>query len=310
LPVQQETMGLHHALLDEGMHFDVVNSDQLNAPAYRAVLVGDAVAPAPALLATLRAYVEGGGLLVVTNETSLRGIDGQRRPDFAWSDLLGVHFKQDSPFEDTNFCWASDELRGTGPSYPMMFRCPVLEVECTTARMIAELAYPAAHRTKDVYTDGETPYTHFGPRTGKPVITLNRVGKGSVVYVAAPIGREILTRSDTWLKRTVARIVRLYAAPLVIDSQAPTGVQVVFGRHEKSYVISLLNHHQGLTAGAWGAVMPQIGPIQLDVDVAQLRPSPRNVKWIGAEGVRSNLDGQRLRIQVDRIGHHGVLILT
>jgi hypothetical protein len=310
LPVQQETMGLHHALLDAGMHFDVVNSDLLEPRRYSAVLLGDAVCPAPELLTKLRDYVQGGGLLIATNETSLRGVEGQRRPDFAWSDLFGVRFRQDSPFEEANYCRAGDELRDGAPSYPMLFRTKVLEVECTTARALAELVYPAAHRTKETYTDGETPYTHFGSLTGKPLITLNEMGKGKVVYIAAPIGREVLTRADTWLASTVARLVKRYAAPLAIESQAPTGVQVVFGKREGAYVISLLNHYQGLAVGAWGTVAPQVGPIAIDVDVSRLEPRPRAVKWIGAEGVRWNFGAKRLRINVDRIGHHAVLVLT
>lgn len=310
MPVQQETMGLHHALLDAGVHFDVVNSDLVEPGGYGAVLLGDAVCPSPELLAKLRGYAEGGGLLVVTNETSLIGPNGKRRPNFAWSDFLGVRFKQDSPFEEANYCWAGDELRGAAPSYPMLFRTRLLEVECTTARALAELAYPAAHRTKGIYTDGETPYTHFGARTAKPLITLNQVGKGKVVYIAAPIGREILTRGDTWLRSTIAQVVKRYAAPLVIESQAPTGVQMVFGRRQGTYVISLLNHYQGLAVGAWGSVAPRVGPIQVDVDVSRLVPRPRAVKWIGAEGVRWNFSGKRLRIDVDRIGHHAVLVLS
>lgn len=161
-----------------------------------------------------------------------------------------------------------------------------------------------------IYTDGETPYTHFGARTAKPLIALNQVGKGEVVYIAAPIGREILVRADTWLRNTVAGIVKRYAAPLAIESQAPTGVQTVFRQRQGAFIISLLNHYQGLAVGAWGSAAPQVGPIQIDVDVSRLEPPPHAVKWIGAQGVRWNCSGKRLRIHVDRIGHHAVLILS
>jgi hypothetical protein len=309
LPVQQETLGLHHALLDEGMHFDVIDSDRAGAPAYRALLLGDAACPAPDLLEKLRAYVEAGGLLIATHETSLRDPQGNRRPDFAWNNFLGVRFKQVSPYREANYCWLGDELRGDSPAYPLLFLTEVLEVECTTARPLAELAYPAAHRTAEIYTDGETPYTHFGPRTGKPLITLNRVGKGSVLYVAAPIGREILARADTWLKHAVAQAVRKFAAPLVIDTQVPTGVQVVLGRKKDVTVISLINHYAGLIPGGWKSVSPQVGPAKLRVDIGSLRHQPPQVKWIGAEGVRWKISGTSLHIDVDRIGQHALLIL-
>jgi hypothetical protein len=41
-----------------------------------------------------------------------------------------------------------------------------LEVKSTTAVKLAELVYPEGHRSPDVFTDGETPYTHFKKFTG------------------------------------------------------------------------------------------------------------------------------------------------
>ena len=126
--------------------------------------------------------------------------------DFAWSDLLGVQLTGTSPYTEANFAWLGDDLRGDAPAYPLLFRVPVLEVKCTTAVKLAELVYPEGHRSPEVFTDGETPYTHFKKFTGKPLVTLNRVGKGAVIYISAPIGREIASRQDPWLKRLVGAL--------------------------------------------------------------------------------------------------------
>ena len=71
LRVQQETAGLHHALLEAGTHFDVIDSAHLDCAGYSALVLGDAVCPEESLSKALRSYVEAGGLLVVTGETSL-----------------------------------------------------------------------------------------------------------------------------------------------------------------------------------------------------------------------------------------------
>jgi len=165
---------------------------------------------------SLAKFVNDGGLLIATAETSLRDEAGQRRSDFAWSDLLGVHLTGTSPYIEANFAWLGDDLRGDAPAYPLLFRVPVLEVQCTTAVKLAELVYPEGHRSPQIFTDGETPYTHFKKFTGKPLVTLNRVGKGTVIYISPPIGREIATRQDPWLKRLVARCVTKYAAALAV----------------------------------------------------------------------------------------------
>jgi len=313
LPVQQEATGLHNALLEAGMHFDVLNSESVPSRGYRALLLGDAMCASEELLATLRQHVEAGGFLLVTNETSLRDRNGNRRDNFAWSEFLGVRFKGVSPFKEANYCWVADELRGEAPAYPMLFLTEVLEVELTTARMLAELAYPAAHRTPEVFTDGETAYTHFGPRTGKPLITLNRVGKGSVMYIAAPIGREIGLREDPWLKYAIARAVRKFAPPLVLQSDVPPGVQVVLGRKRGSpavHVISLVNLYTGLVAGPWASRAPQVGPVRLSLDTALLGTRPAGVRAIGAGEIRWSYAGDTIRIEADRIGSHAVLILA
>ncbi len=126
LRVQDEATGLHNALADSGMHFDVVDAGRLKPAQYRAVLIGDAVAPSPALSEAVRAYVAGGGLLIATHETSLRDRQGRRRENFEWADLLGVRFTGVSPFKEANYCWLSDELRDDAPAYPLLFLTEVL----------------------------------------------------------------------------------------------------------------------------------------------------------------------------------------
>ena len=159
----------------------------LDPTGYRAILLGDASSPTDQLRKSLTGFVHDGGLLIATHETSLRDDAGRRRNDFAWSDLLGVQLTGTSPLHtEANFAWLGDDLRGDAPAYPLLFRVPVLEVKSTTAVKLAELVYPEGHRSPDVFTDGETPYTHFKKFTGKPLVTLNRVGKGAgAVYQRA-----------------------------------------------------------------------------------------------------------------------------
>ena len=165
----------------------------------------------------------------------------------------------------------SGRFAGDAPAYPLLFRVPVLEVKSTTAVKLAELVYPEGHRSPEIFTDGETPYAHFKKFTGKPLVTLNRVGKGAVIYISAPIGREIATRQDPWLKRLVARCITKYAAPLAIEMQSATGIQLVFGRKPGMSVVSLVNHYGGLATGTEERSMPQVGPLRLTVRTPNVR---------------------------------------
>jgi hypothetical protein len=312
LPVQQETIGLHNALLDGGVHFDVVSPEWLEPSQYRALLIGNAVCPPPALLEALRSYVAAGGLLIVTHETSLGDGRGQRREDFSWADLLGVRFTGISPFKEANYLWLGDELRGDAPAYPLLFRSEVLEIRCTSARALGELVYPEGHRTRDQFTDGETPYTHFKTFTHKPLVTLNRLGKGSVIYIAGPVGREIAAREDPWLKRLVTSAIRKYAPPLAIDATVPAGVQVVFGRKDNgaTHVVSLVNLFAGMAFSADASPTPRVGPVKLTIPLDVFPSRPGSVQSIDAEGVQWTAGPKALEIAIASIGHHAVLAVT
>ena len=310
LRVQQETMGLHHALLEAGMHFDILDSGGLSTNGYSALILGDAPCSDEKLLPALKSYVEGGGLLVVTAETSLRDRLGKRLPNFSWSDFLGIRFTGISPFQEANFGWLGQELRASTMNYPMLFRVPPFEVQATTAAPLAELVYPAAHRTKDVFTDGETGYTHYGQRTGKPLITRNRLGKGSVVYIGVPLGREIATRNDPWLKRLLARTITAFGMPLSIRTKVPPGVQVVFGRTPAAHVISLVNHYAGLVVPAEERSPLQVGPVQVEVPIRVFGRAPAKVQAMDARNFAWRVEKDTLRMTADAIGHHALLIIS
>lgn len=310
LRIQQEAAGLHNALLEAGMHFDVIDSAHLDTAGYSALVLGDAVCPEESLSKALQSYVTGGGLLVVTGETSLRDRQGRRRADFAWADLLGVRFTGVSPFTEANFGWLGEELRGDTQDYPMLFRGAVYEIECTTARSLAELIYPAAHRTKDVFTDGETDYTHYGPRTGKALITLNRVGKGKVIYIGLPLGREIVQRNDPWLKGMLARAVTTFGLPLSITAQLPPGVQLVFGRKHSAHAVSLVNHYAGMVVSGTPRPAVQVGPVQVEIPLRVLGRTPTSVQPMEARGFQWSVERDTLRLRADSIGNHALIVIS
>jgi len=295
------------------LHFDVVKADRLIPSKYGALLLGDAVSPPPALLDALRTYVAEGGLLIATNETSLRDANGKLRDDFAWADLLGVRFTGYSTFQEANYCWLGDELRGDAPAYPLLFLTRVLEIQCTSARSLAELVYPEGHRTATRFTDGETPYTHFKTFTGKPLVTINRFGKGAVIYIAAPIGQEIAAREDPWLKRLVAFAVRKYTPSLAVDLKAPPGIQVVFGRKDGGamHVVSLVNLYGGLAISAGGApTYPQVGPVKVTIPIRVFASRPKSLQSIDATGVQWRVGPNELEVEIASIGHHALLVVT
>ena len=172
---------------------------------------------------------------------------------------------------------------------------------------LAELVYPEGHRSPTVFTDGETPYTHFKKFTGKPVVTLNRLGEGAVIYISAPLGREIATREDPWLKRLLARCIGRYATGLPLEMEAPPGIQVVFGRKPGVSVVSLVNHYAGLAPGTDDRSLPDVGPVRLKVRTAS---RPKSVRLTGGAGLDYKYRDGWLDAHIRSVGQHALLILT
>ncbi|HNY38817.1 MAG TPA: hypothetical protein PKJ41_00415 [Bryobacteraceae bacterium] len=306
-PSRIEATGLHNALLESGFHFDVLPVHLLRPEEHRVLLLGNAYCPPVSVRAAIERFLENGGLLIATHETSLRDERGVRLPDFAWGDLLGVRFKGVSRFEEANYGLLGDELRGTAPRYPIFFQTVVLEIECAGARPLAGLVYPEGRRSKDIFTDAETPHTHFGKPSGKPLITINQVGKGRVIYIAGPIGAEIAARDDTWLKLLLTHAVKRFGSGLPISAQLPPGIQVVFSRGRGTHVVSLVNHYAGMVVSGEPNSHPQVGPVRLEIPLAVLGGAPRDVQPVDAAGFRWKVEGPVLRLQAETIGHHAVL---
>ena len=315
LGILAETRGLHDALFDGSFHFDVVNAAGLKPAGHRALIFGDAACADAAQVPALHRFVADGGLLVATHETSLRDHEGHERPDFAWAELLGVRYEGRSPFTEANYGLLNDELRGPLLNYPILLTCGALHVACTTAEPLAELVHPEAARTAETFL-WETAYNPFKQRTGRPLITLNRIGRGAVIYIAAPLGRQILARGDPNLKAVLTRILRHYASEPAITVKAPAGIAVVFGRRADGpagpaqHTVSLVNTYASLVLNSPDDVIPQVGPVGLRIPLRVFSQPPQRVASLDTSGLTWKVAGGELQIEIAQIGLHAVIAMV
>ena len=160
----------------------------------------------------LRAFVEGGGRLVVTwrsgikDESNLCHTDGPVPVRFAA--LTGVNLLEYDCLRD---CEGS--VRWDGEDYPCSLWCDVLHA--TTAEPVAEYAH-------EFYA-------------GTPAITRNRYGKGLTWYVGTTMG-------DALADKFIAEICReADIAPLMAT---PHGVEAVHRQKDGKTWLFLINHNR------------------------------------------------------------------
>ena len=91
----QSIQGIAQALAELHIPFDVVLDEQLTPTlGYRAVIAPNVACMSDFQAETVAKYVEQGGALVATGDTSLYDERYRNRKDFALADLLGVHHGQ------------------------------------------------------------------------------------------------------------------------------------------------------------------------------------------------------------------------
>ena len=94
MTMQRNIDGMYSALLEGRFFFDFVHEDRLESERlkkYAALILPNIALLSDEQCAQLRAYVEQGGSLLATFETSMYTNQNQRRGDFGLADVLGIH---------------------------------------------------------------------------------------------------------------------------------------------------------------------------------------------------------------------------
>jgi hypothetical protein len=235
--------GTFRTATEEHLPLDLINDWDLNAETlskYRVVVLANTAAMSNDQCEAIRRFVQAGGGLVATGETSLFDQLGRPRRDFSLADLFGVSYRgrpkapEARPELDANFAITVDEnywkervgvatltwtkhplvsdarLDSLVPDSSAIFRGPQVAV--------TEPKDPAAvvvRMRPEGWTDPPLPagivHTH---------------GAGRVVYLPAAIDAAMWSYAYPYQRRLLARAIEFAAAkPFPISVQAPMCVQ-------------------------------------------------------------------------------------
>jgi hypothetical protein len=173
----------------------------------------------------LRKYVEAGGSLYASKNSSLIRPDGVRQKDFGLGELFGVTWagETESILTYLDPTLAAGDLFGEfGGQYPMTLYDRQLIVKTREgAEVLATIVLP--------YTDPRgTKYASIltdppGIKTGHPAVVLNRCGKGRVLYAAGVL--ESMAHDSQ--REVLVRLLRsLCTKPLWFESEGPRCVEI------------------------------------------------------------------------------------
>ena len=234
-------LGFYQAMVEARIPFEMVHDRLLDRVSqFHTLILPNIAALSTAQCGQLREFVNQGGGLVATHETSLYDEWGKRREDFGLADLFGASFdgKVEGPVQNSylNLEHPHPFLRGLEDAPRIIhgaFQVRVKPHDNQHAPLTAVPSYP------------DLPMEEVFPRvahTDIPGVYLSRRGKGRVVYFPWDIDRtfwEVLSPDHGKLLRNAVEWATAGDQPLMVAG--PGVIDVALWRQEKSLTAHLVN---------------------------------------------------------------------
>ena len=194
----------------------------------------------------VRAYVENGGALLATGETSLYDEDGNLREEFALSDVFGVSYKGVHPkVEEAQknkrlrrypFTLCAHEI--TEKLEPAnITRLPWFDIEVREDREPLATWCDVREDTCWACVNGGL---EIAGDSGMPLIVVGEYGKGKVCYISADITSNYVIENAANIRKLTASIIR-WMTPLQVEINAPKCVFCSVGAQGERRIIHLVN---------------------------------------------------------------------
>jgi hypothetical protein len=313
--VEEPQLGFYQALVESRIPFEMAHEellDRAHMDRYKVLVLPNVAALSEAQCRQLEDYVDRGGAIVATGETSLYTEWGEARKDFGLAKLFGCSFtgrveeRMQNSYLTLEHGTRHELLRGLA-EVPRIINC-VRRVEVRPH----EAGYRAPLTLVPSYPDlpMEMVYTAT-PRTNVPGVFCRHHGKGRVVYFPMDIDRtfwEVLSEDHlSVLRNAVEWAAAGRANPLRVQG---SGIfDLAYWRQKESLAIHLVNLTNPMTMkGPFRELYP-VGPIDVE---AELPPaaSVRSVKLLESGAtVEPFVASGRLRVVVPRVELHEVVAI-
>ncbi len=245
ISMQEYMDGMYYALLEGRFLFDFVHEDRLQLERlkkYSALILPNTAMLSDEQCQQLRAYVDQGGSLLATFETSMYTNDNERRADFGLADVFGIHLagtmvsrrgnsnayyariERQHPildgFTDTNWLPGAERRLPLAP-----VENPVLTVVPGFVAYPPELSYPTT------------------PQTNEPAVVLREKGKSRLAYFSGDIEPTMWQSGHTDLSRLLQNSIRWIAgtgAPVTVEGKGL--IETFAWETEAGFAVHVLNY--------------------------------------------------------------------
>ncbi len=258
--------GLYYSLLESRTLFDLVHQGNLSLETlkpYRALLIPNAALLRDSECEVIRRYVNSGGSLLATFETSRYNEWGETRGDFALADLFGVHVAGNVSGPAVNSYMRIDRAH------------PILESFADTQILPApEFRVPVNYLGSDsTHLTLVPPYPTFPPEmvypripnTEEPTAVFRELPSSRVVYFPGDIDRTAWRSGNPDLSQLISNSVRwlLGDRPPVASIEGDGLVELFVWETEPGLALHILNYTNPNATRPFVRKFYPIGPLHV-----------------------------------------------
>ncbi|GAB3643264.1 alpha-amylase family protein [Spirosoma arcticum] len=308
--------GMYHALVESRLPFDMVNDRLLepeNLNRFKLLVLPNIAALSDKQCRQLAQYVQTGGSLVATFETSLYDENGKQRPDFGLASLFGVAYDQrvEGPLRNSYLQLRHEAanpqtrqiLTGLADTPRIVNAIYKVNVKPTTT-------FPSPITLIPTYPDlpMEDVYPRV-PETDIRELYLRQVGKGRVAYIPGDLDRSFWQLLNVDHGQLLGNVVRwaLDEEPVAVVT-GPGVIDVTVWQQAKSMTVHLVNlTNPMMLKGPFRELIP------VDAQVSVQIPAGAKVMAVhllmSQQTPKFDLRGGRVTVTVPRILDHEIVAL-
>lgn len=307
--------GIYHMLVENSMPFEMVNDrllDETHLKNFKLLVLPNIAALSDEQCGQLRKFVESGGSLVATFETSLFDAQGKPRNDFGLADIFGVSYDHDveGPMRNSYLRVKADQK--TKKFHPVLEGLEDAYRIINTVHQVKVL--PKANFLSPVTiipTYPDLPMEDVYPRvpdTDNRGLYLREIGESRIAYIPGDMDRsfwQIMSPDHGKLLRNVVRWA-LNEVPLAEIKSPGSIIDVALWRQEKSMAAHLVNlTNPMMMKGPFRELIPVSAEVRIRV--------PKGAKVTGVQLMVSeekpayNFAGDVITFTVPRILDHEIV---
>jgi len=312
-------LGMYHAMVEGSMPFDMVNDmmlDEENLKPYKLLILPNIAVLSDEQCNQLRKFVQLGGSILATYETSLYDENGKRRQNFALSDLFGISYDNEVEGPMRNSYLKLKKDAETGSFHPVLkgledaYRIinTIYRVKAIPLPQSSAFPYPVTL----VPTYPDLPMEDVYPRVEETNIRelyLNETGKGRVAYFPGDIDRsfwQLMTDDHGKLLRNTI-LWALNEEPIV-NVKAKGVIDVAVWRQKESMTVHLVNlTNPMMMKGPFRDLFPVDATVDIQIPYGK-KVAGVCLPFRSSESVYE-IKGNRVSLNVTEIADHEIIAI-